>query len=235
MRVDDERSKLGEFLEALTPGGVPMRTATAFAGDEATWFLRAIDAGIVRFRECPSDCFRFRKYGLPGPDHFETPTGRPRHMFSKPGEEIAWLNREYVPHIGAFGFAILNAGYDPARSSFSLYRKFTRDLVTKRAGQSYETDAEFYGSDGSIHLQIEAKASPSQTERLAAAIRRHGELDGLPGHAVKEIEYVLDLEPSFLWVVGPGTLDPARHVYAVEVVGKNAKFTPVPTLPAPAA
>ena len=46
---------------------------------------------------------------------------------------------------------------------------------------------------------------------------------------------MLDLEPNFLWVVGPGTLDPARHVYAVEVAGKNAKFTPVPALPAPAA
>jgi len=103
------------------------------------------------------------------------------------------------------------------------------------AQESYETDAEFYGSDGSVHLQIEAKASSSQTERLAAAIRQHGELDGLPGHAGKEIEYVLDLEPNFLWVVGPGTLDPARHVYAVEVVGKNAKFTPVPALPTPAA
>lgn len=156
-------------------------------------------------------------------------------MFSKPGDELAWLNREYVPHLGAYGYAILAVGYDASRSSFSLYRKFSRDLITKREGQSYETDAEFYGADGSVHLQIEAKASTPQTERLAESIRLHGELNELPVSAVKEIEYVLDLKPRFLWVVGPDTVDPPRHVYAVEVMGNNAKFSPVPGLPAPAA
>jgi hypothetical protein len=231
--VDDERSKLRELLEGLTPGAVPMRMRTPFAVDEAAWFLRAVDAGIVRFRDCPVDCFRFRKYGVAGPDHFETPARKPRHMFSKPGDEMAWLNREYVPHIGAFGSAILSGGYDQSRSSFSVYRKFSRDLITKREGQSYETDAEFYGADGSIHLQIEAKASAPQTERLAAAIIQHGELDDLPVTAVKEVEYVVDLKPRFLWVVGPDALDPPRHVFAVEVVGNNAKFSPVPGLPPP--
>ena len=233
--VDDQRSELRELLEGLTPAGAPMRMTTPFAVDEAAWFVRAVDAEIVRFRDCPPDCFRFRKYGILGPDHFETPAGNPRHLFSKPGDVEAWLNREYVPHVGAFGFAILTGGFDLARCSFSLYRKFARDLITKRAGQSYETDAEFYGSDGAIRLQIEAKASPLQTEGLAAAIRQHCELQGLPGNVVKEIEYVLDLKPEFLWVVGPDALDPARHVYAVEVSGKNAKFTPVPGLPTPPA
>jgi hypothetical protein len=127
-------------------------------------------------RGCPDDCFRFKKYGIAGPDHFDTPSGKPRHMFSKPGDEVAWLNREYVPHIAAYGMAILDDGYDGTRSSFSLYRKFGRDLVAKCMGQSFETDAEFYDRHGNIYLQIEAKSSPRQTETLAAAIMAHGEL-----------------------------------------------------------
>jgi hypothetical protein len=109
--------------------------------------------------------------------------------------------------------AILDGGYDGTRSSFSLYRKFERDLIAKRKGQSFETDAGFYDRDGNIHLQIEAKASPRQTETLAAAIIAHGELQDLPVSAAKEIEYILDLRPRFLRVVGPESVDPPRHVF----------------------
>ncbi len=71
---------------------------------------------------------------------------------------------------------------------------------------------------------MEAKASQVQTSRLAAAIEAHGELVGLPESAVKEIEYVLDLCPRFLWIVGPGSVDPPLHVYEVSVSGINAHF-----------
>lgn len=91
-----------------------------------------------------------------------TPAGKPRHVFSKPDPGVAWLNREYIPHLAAFARAALDFGLDASRASLSLYRKFGRDLVTKRAGQGFETDAEFYASDGRIHLQIEAKADRGQ-------------------------------------------------------------------------
>lgn len=147
------------------------------------------------------------------------------------GTRLGW-NREYVPHIAAYAFALAR-GYDATRSTFSLYRKFSRDLIAKRAGTTYETDAEFYDRDGAIHLQIEAKASPAQTARLAAAIERHGSLAELPTTAAKEIEYVLDVSPRYLWVVGPGSIEPPAHVYEVRVDGLNAVFEPVPDLPAP--
>ena len=38
-----------------------------FARDEAVWFLRSVEQNVVRFRECPADCFGFRKYGVAGP------------------------------------------------------------------------------------------------------------------------------------------------------------------------
>jgi hypothetical protein len=210
-----------------------MQVRIPFARDEAVWFLRSVEQNVVCFRECPADCFRFRKYGVAGPDHFDTPTGKPRHLFSKPGTETAWLNREYVPHIAAYGRAILDAGYPASRSAFSLYRVFSRNLLAKRQGQSFETDAEFYDTDGSIYLQVEAKASGPQTDQLAAAVAAHGQPAELPARAVKEVEYVLDLRPRFLWIVGPGSIDPAIHVFAVEVSRNNASFTPVEELPPP--
>lgn len=128
----------------------------------------------------PLDCFRSKKWNASGPDHFVTPAGNPRHLFSKPTEPEAWLNREYVPHIAAFAFAILQHGYDPGACSFSRYREFGRDLIPKRAGTTYETDAEFYDEAGAVHLQIEAKASTRQTSALAAELERHGTLTELP-------------------------------------------------------
>ena len=139
----------------------------------------------------------------------------------------ASLNREYIPHIAAFAYAILDHHYDRTACSFSWYRKFSRDLIAKKAGTTYETDAEFYDGD-QVHLQIEAKASEKQTTALARAIERHGTIDELPTSAVKEVEYVLDLAPRYLWVVGPGSIDPPQHVYAVELRGPlNAAFNRV--------
>lgn len=220
------------LIESLAPGAFPVPLRTPLVEDECVWFLRAVADGVVRFTSCPTDCFRFKKWGAAGPDHFTTPHGKPRHLFSKPIGPEAWLNREYVPHIAAYAFAVLQHGYVAARSSFSLYRTFTRDLLAKRAGSVFETDAEFYADDDSIFLQVEAKASPRQTEALARAIERHGALTELPEAAAKEVEYVLDLAPRYLWVVGPGSIDPATHVYEVKLTGpKNAAFTLCAGLP----
>lgn len=221
------------LVRSLAPGGFPCPIRTPLAEDECKWFLRAVERRIVEFRECDETCFRFKKWKTKGPDHFETPSGKPRHLFSKPIGPEAWLNREYLPHIAAYAKAILDHGYTAERSSFSLYRKFTRDLIIKRAGQGYETDAEFYAADGRIHLQVEAKASTRQTEKLAIEMARAGSLVELPAGTVKEIEYVLDLAPRFLWVVGPGSVEPATHVFKVTVDGLNARFDAVDEFPAP--
>jgi hypothetical protein len=222
-----------QLIESLAPGGRPVPIRTPLDQDECAWFLRAVAAGIISFRECPPDCFRRRKWGETGPDHFDTPAGKPRHLFSKPIGDTAWLNREYIPHIAAYALAIEHYGYSKIHSSFSLYRAFSRDLISKKRGQSYETDAEFYNHSGGIHLQIEAKASATQTARLAREIEEHSQLTDLPQAAAKEVEYVLDLSPSYLWIMGPGSIDPPRHVYAVTVNGTNAVFTPLGDLPEP--
>ncbi|MCB9379738.1 MAG: hypothetical protein H6513_03480 [Acidimicrobiaceae bacterium] len=232
--MDEDVAAATRLIESLAPGDGTVQFRTPLAVDECRWFVLAVETGVVSFRECPTECFRFKKWGASGPDHFDTPDGKPRHLFSKPGAPEAWLNREYVPHLAAYAYAILDRGYDGITSSFSRYRTFSRDLIAKRSGQSYETDAEFYDRDGRVHLQIEAKASPSQTAALAAAIERHGTLSGLPSAAAKEIEYVLDLAPRSLWVVGPGSIDPPTFVYRVEMNGPlDASFTRIADLPAP--
>lgn len=222
------------LLESLAPAGAPVPIRTPILEDEATWFLRGIRNGVVAFGDCPAHCSRLKRWDHSGADHFDTPTGQGRHLFEKPGAPTAQLCREYVPHIAAYAKAILDGGYRQDRSSFSLYRKFQRDLITKKQGGSYETDAEFYRPDGSLFLQIEAKADQRQTDALAKAIVEHGELSELPTGAAKEIEYVLDISPEYLWVVGPGSVDPARYVYRVRLDGPlNARFEPVPQLPEP--
>lgn len=100
------------------------------------------------------------------------------------------------------------------------------DLVHRRQGGSLETDAEFYNSDGTVALQVEAKKSPREVARLVAAIGSAHRLSELPPKVCKEIEYVLDLSPEQLWVVGPGSIDPAIHVFDVHVDGLDATFTP---------
>lgn len=163
------------LIESLAPRGAPVPIRTALLADECRWFLRSVQAGIVEFDACTAAYFRFKKWGS-GPDHFLTPAEKPRHLFSKPDDQQAWLNREYVPHIAAYAKAILHHGYDRDRSSFSRYRAFSRDLIIKKAGGNYETDAEFYGHDETLLLQIEAKASERQTQALARAIDTHGSL-----------------------------------------------------------
>ena len=226
--------KATAVIEQLAPGAAPVPIRTPLLEDECRWFLQAIDEQVVQFVECPPVCFRLKKWGAPGPDHFVTPDGKPRHLFSKPGAPTAWLNREYVPHIAAYAYAKLEAGYDDVPSSFSRYRTFSRDVLVRKQGSGYETDAEFYGHDGSIVLQIEAKASPTQTAGLASAIADHRSLTDLPTTMAKEIEYVVDLEPACLWIVGPGSVDPPQHVFRVAPTGGiDVGFTPVAQLPDP--
>jgi len=70
---------------------------------------------------------------------------------------------------------------------------------------------------------------------LAAAIERYGSLKDLPTAEAKEVEYVLDLAPRYLWVVGPGSVEPPSHIYQVEVDNLNASFSPIAEFPAPPA
>ena len=231
--MDPEILQTRATLDRLSPGQLPVLVRTPLVADECHWFNQAIDRGLFAFRECPPGCFRVVKWGVVGPDHFDTPSGKPRHLFSAPHAEQPALNREYVPHIAAYSRAVYDFGYDPGLARFSYYRRFTRHLLTKRAGGSYETDVEFDDKSGGLQLQIEAKTEPREVVRLAAQLDAAGSLAELPPGTVKEIEYVLDLAPRYFWLVGPGSIDPARYVYRVDVAGLNARFERTESFPEP--
>jgi hypothetical protein len=205
------------------------------AEDEAEWFSKAIAGGIVVFRNCDPSCPRLRKRGVSGPDEFVTPAGVLRHLFSLPESESPSLNREYIPHIAAYARAILDFGYSKEHSSLSLYRTFARDLINKKKGVSFETDAEFYDADGNIHLHIEGKKDAKQVFAIATQLSEPSTVVELSPNTLKEIEYVLDLRPRFLWLVGPGTVDPATFIYSVRTGGLNARFKQLANFPGPAA
>lgn len=200
--------------------------------DESRWFNAAVREGIVSFSRCGPDCSIAIKRGVFADDHFNT-SGGGRHLFSVPHRPSASLSREYIPHVAAYGRLVLGLGYDLRHSAFSRYRKYQRDLITKTRGGWYETDCEFYTPDGGLFVHVEAKREPKEVDEMAEAIDEFGRLTELPTHLIKEIEYVLDLAPRYLWLVGPGTVDPERHVFEVEVDGLRASFRRVPKLPPP--
>lgn len=227
-------SPLADLLDALSPGGRPYAFMPALEDDEVAWFRRAVDSGVTTFHAGVPRCPRRRRWKVSGVDEFTTPSGEPRHLFSFPPDRPR-LNREYIPHIAAWAKAILDAGYDPRRAAFSRYRAFAQDAITKTAGTGYETDSEFYAPDGSIWLHLEAKRDGRQVDAIAAQLDAARDLRELPLTTVKEIEYVLELRPRYLWVVGPGSIDPPRHVFSVAVDGLSARFERLAALPVPPA
>lgn len=213
------------LLQRASPRKAPLTCAPALLPDEAHWFRKAIEHHVIDVGECRPDCPRRRRWNEATSDEFLTPTGQHRHLFSLSTSAPVRLNREYVPHIAAASRAILHFGFSRERFSLSLHRTFQRDCVNKRRGQSYETDAEFYAPDGSVQLHIEAKRTASAVRRIADAVERCGTFANLPESCQKELEYVLDVAPKFLWLVGPGCVDPEQYVYAVRVQGIRADFS----------
>lgn len=221
------------LLTRCSPGEKSFDVRDPLVVDECTWFNHAVDRGLLNMADCPPDCFRLKKRGASGPDHFTTPDGKPRHLFSSPEAARPALNREYIPHVAAWARAVYDFGYDPGRCRFSYYRAYSRDLLTKQRGGSYETDVEFDDAAGELYLQIEAKKDARQVAKIATQLDAAPSLAALPAGTVKEIEYVLDLHPRYLWVVGPGSVDPAPHVFAVTVEGNDAAFRRLDAFPPP--
>lgn len=230
----DWRAEARSLLEALVPDATSLRALkVALFDDEAEWFVRGWEANLYPVGDCPSPglqnvCKPNRR------DHFHTTAGRHRHLLTRWTHQGGWgLSREYVTHLGAFARAVLDYGYAQPGSLLSHYGRYQRDLITRRVGASYEIDAAFPGPDGPPWLLIEAKAEPRAVARWAAAIDRGATPTELVAFGFKEIEYVLELRPSHLWLVGPGTVDPAAHVWAVTVDDLDASFTRLADLPSP--
>lgn len=214
------------LLNALVSDGSPLRPLTVpLEADESEWFVRGWQAGLYPVGECPT--VGLEGVCVPGRhDHFHTTSGRHRHLLTRWTEGGWGLSREYVTHLGAFARAVLDFGYPQEGSLLSHYGRYHRDLIlTRRAGGSYEIDAAFPSGGGDrTRLLIEAKAQPREVARWAAAIDGGASPADLVEIGFKEVEYVLELRPQVLWLVGPGSVDPATHVWEVTVDGVEATF-----------
>ena len=199
--------------------------------DEAVWFMRALDTEMLVVRPCVDSCPRRKKTGFVGSDEFVVGESGLRHLVSRSRTGELTLNREYIPHIAAWARAVADLGYDSAVTQFSRYRSYGRDLVTKRAGGSTRPMSSSGMPAGELALHVEAKAQAREVDRMAAALDDVDRLGDLPVKIVKEVEYVLDLKPQYLWIVGPGTVDPAAHVYRVTVDDLDATFERVDEIP----
>lgn len=226
--------RLRALLTALAPGTPrPKHREMPLLADECRWLLAGVEAGLFRFQECRVDCPRRRRHGIAGRDEFLNHCGRPRHLYSDPQGPSLRLNREYIPHIAAHSRAVLELGYPRELATFSEYRTFQHDTLAKRRGSPYELDSSFRAIDGTPVLHLEVKAWPHQLDRIARAIDATQNLATLPLDIAKEVAYVLDLTPRYLWLAGPGTIDPEAHVWRVAIEGHNARFMRVPQLPGP--
>lgn len=225
------RADAAALLAGLVPDDLPLRELkVALCDDESRWFVLGWEAGLYPVGSCP--LVGLAGVCLPGRrDHFSTTAGKHRHLLTRWSEGGWGASREYVTHLGAFARAVLHYGYPQAGSQLSHYGHYRRDLIERHRGGSYEIDAAFPGADGQPSVLIEAKAEPRAVARWASAIDAGATTSDLVGLGFKEVEYVLELEPGYLWLVGPGTVDPARHVWAVAVDGVNAEFQAVDDLP----
>lgn len=224
-----------EFFRQLDPRGGARALRDELEEDECRWFRKAVEQGVVEVRPCVEGCKLNWDPEHPRRDEFIVPhqPDKVRHFLTVERSGKVFVNREYVPHVGAYARVILGLGYPAGRSSFSLYRTFQRDAVHKTAGQGYETDAEFYDRNGNIHLHLEAKKDATEVGKIVDDISRCQKLGNMTDGVVKELEYVLDIRPRHLWIVGPGSVDPERHVYEVSVEGNDALFRPIDSLPEP--
>ncbi len=145
------------FLSQIVPRSGEFQLNNPLHADECKWFRAGMENGLLKIRDCVPDCPRLKKWKETGPDEFITSKGKCgiRHLFSL--SNPAAFNWEYLPHIAAYARLILDLGYKQEYSAFSFYRTFSRDLISKKAGGSYETDAEFYDKYGKLYLHVEVK------------------------------------------------------------------------------
>jgi hypothetical protein len=143
------------------------------------------------------------------------------------------LHREYLPAIAAYARAVLDLGYDAAGSVLLGRRSPLRRRLHRFTADHVQADGEFRDPDGSVQLYIVAKSDRQLTRRVATALDACDNLVALRPEIAREVCGVAAVKPRFLWLVGPNTVEPARHVFRVATKGDHLSFTRVDAVPAP--
>lgn len=220
------------LVRELAPPGLEIPIPEPLALDESTWFLVAVDKGLIEFTRCPQTCERGSGGAIAARDHFVTSGGEARHLFELHGGHPR-LQRDYVPCLASYARAVYDFAYDPERASL-LGRRPIRRLVNRHASGSVHTDVAFAAADGAVHLQIKSLGDRQRTRRLATALDACGRRSGMTHELEREFDAALAGRPRFLWLVGPNSIDPARHVFELSFTDGDVRFTRVDAVPVPA-
>ena len=114
-------------------------------------------------------CFCFKKWNAIGPDHFDTPSGRPCHFISRPIGLEAWLHREHVPHMAAYARA----------SSTMTTRPSSRRLAVSTSSHQTSSPARWSGlRDRRRVLRVRCAHPPPYNAHTAGLYHRFGKASG---------------------------------------------------------
>lgn len=241
--TDDEMRAAESLVRALAPKGCAVPISEPFALDESRWLLRAADKGLIEFSQCTGSCSPSVSRPSASGDHFEADDGEPHHLFTETDERHATLHREYVPAIAAYARAVLDLGYEAEACRLLTSHEPTRRLHRRRRpirprDQSDPTRATSYVElcrpDGSVHLLVLAVGNRRATRRLATALDVTPTLALLAAPHSSEADRIMSSAPSFVWLVGPSTIEPESHVFRVQGTGTDTGVSRVRSVPAPA-
>lgn len=239
--MTDEMRAAECLVRDLAPNGCAVPIPEPFALDESHWFLRAAEKGLIEFSRCNGGCPRSVRRPSGGGDHFETDDGAPRHLFTDTDEHQATLHREYVPAIAAYARAVLDLGYDADRCRLLTShapprhrRRRASRAEAEMAPMRVPSYVELCRADGSVHLLLMAMGDRRATRRLATALDVNPTLAQLGAPYAAATDRIVAGAPSFLWLVGPSTIEPESHVFRIHGTGARTRLGRVPAVPAPA-
>jgi hypothetical protein len=241
--TDDEMRAAESLVRELAPRGCAVPIPEPFALDESRWFLRAADKGLIEFSQCKGKCSRSVSRVSASVDHFEGDDGEPHHLFTEADERHATLHREYVPAIAAYARAVLDLGYEADACRLLTSREVPRRLHRRRRPTRLISESdptcttscvELCRPDGSVHLLIVATGDRRATRRLATALDVTPTLTLLTAPHSSDVDRIMASAPSFVWLVGPNTIEPESHVFRVHGAGTDTRVSRVHSVPAPA-
>jgi hypothetical protein len=230
--MTDEMRAAEVLVRELAPPGLEVPIPEPLAIDESSWFLTAVDKGLIEFSSCTGGCECARADEIPRRDHFETDKHDPHHLFDGVDAPLA-LRRSYLPCIAAYARAVLELGYDADRASLLRQHEAERCFADAATNATAQSDADFVAPNGDVHLQIVSSGDRQTTRKLATALDACGSFSALPAGFAPVLRSVMVVRPRHMWVVGPNAVDPSGHVFSVRVDDDDALFRRIDEVPSP--
>ena len=207
-------SRAERFAAAHGSTSLTVRLPTDIHPDEAVWFMRALDSGIVELGDS-GEC------SLPSIHRSGRKPTEPCLFGIRSGTTVYLAWREYITQVGALATLVLDYGW-PAKLVALDPRNWEFDVA------GFESEL----PTAHMHIAGETKKTHTELSRLvdqmvAASKARLtlGELGSSDGH--KKYRGLLKERSSYFWAVAPGV----RRAFAVEYESNTAVLRAIADLP----